>query len=375
MKRRDFLGTVATGAVAAAALTGCSGSNEAKTGDAPAVVTKKRQLKMVTAWPKNFPGFGTSAERFAQRIETATQGAISIKVFAAGELVGAFESFDAVSLGNADMYHAADYYFQGKHKALNFFTAVPFGFTADEMASWIHFGGGQALWDEVSGKFNIKPMIVANSGTQMAGWYKKEINTLEDFKGLKIRWPGLGGEVIRRLGAAVNALPGGDIFQALQSGAIDAAEWIGPWNDMAFGFYRIAPYYYYPGFHEPGSCITLGMNKDVWESLTPQQQEIFTAISESEYNRSLAEYNMRNGQYLKILEKDHNITPRPLSNEILMEIGKVSNQVMHEIAAGDELSGRVYKSYMDFRELSIAWRGVAETAYLEARKLDFPYGM
>ena len=374
MKRRDFLSTVATGAVAAAAVAGCSKADDSSNASAPAVVMKKRTLKMVTAWPKNFPGFGTSAERFAERVKTVTDGALDIKVFAAGELVGAFESFDAVSLGNADMYHAADYYFQGKHKALNFFTAVPFGFTADEMASWIHYGGGQKLWDEVSGMFNIKPMIVANSGCQMAGWYKKEINTLEDFKGLRIRWPGLGGEVIRRLGAAVNALPGGDIFQALQSGAIDAAEWIGPWNDMALGFHTIANYYYYPGFHEPGSSITLGVNKDVWESFTPVQQEIITAISESEYNRSLAEYNFRNGEYLKILETENHITPRPLSNDILMEIGRVSNEVMKEIAAGDELSGRVYKSYMDFRTLSIEWRRVAETAYLEARKLNFPYG-
>ena len=269
MKRRDFLSTVATGAVAAAAVAGCSKADDSSSASAPAVAMKKRTLKMVTAWPKNFPGFGTSAERFAERVRTVTDGALDIKVYAAGELVGAFESFDAVSLGNADMYHAADYYFQGKHKALNFFTAVPFGFTADEMASWIHYGGGQKLWDEVSGKFNIKPMIVANSGTQMAGWYKKEINSLEDFKGLRIRWPGLGGEVIRRLGAAVNAMPGGDIFQALQSGAIDAAEWIGPWNDMALGFHTIASYYYYPGFHEPGSSITLGVNKDVWESFSP----------------------------------------------------------------------------------------------------------
>jgi TRAP-type mannitol/chloroaromatic compound transport system substrate-binding protein len=374
MKRRQFLGTVATGAVAAAALTGCSGSNEAKTEGAPAILTKKRSLRLVTAWPKNFPGFGVSAERFAERVGVITEGQIAIKVLAAGEFVGAFESFDAVSLGNADMYHAADYYFQGKHKALNFFTAVPFGFTADEMASWIHYGGGQELWDEVSGKFNIKPMIVANSGTQMAGWYKKEINTLEDFKGLRIRWPGLGGEVIRRLGAAVNALPGGDIFQALQSGAIDAAEWIGPWNDMALGFHRIAPYYYYPGFHEPGSSITLGINKDLWQDLTPVQQEIITAVSESEYNRSLAEYNFRNGEFLRTLETEQKITPRPLSNEILMEIGRISNEVMKEIGAGDELSGRVYKSYLEFRKLSIEMRRVGETAFLDARKLDFPYG-
>jgi len=374
MKRRDFLSTVATGAVAAAAVAGCSKADDSSNASAPAVAMKKRTLKMVTAWPKNFPGFGTSAERFAERVRTVTDGALDIKVYAAGELVGAFESFDAVSLGNADMYHAADYYFQGKHKALNFFTAVPFGFTADEMASWIHYGGGQKLWDEVSGKFNIKPMIVANSGTQMAGWYKKEINSLEDFKGLRIRWPGLGGEVIRRLGAAVNAMPGGDIFQALQSGAIDAAEWIGPWNDMALGFHTIANYYYYPGFHEPGSSITLGVNKDVWESFSPVQQEIITAISESEYNRSLAEYNFRNGEYLKILETQNHIVPRKLSDDILEEIGRVSNEVMKEIAAGDELSGRVYKSYMDFRKLSIEWRRVAETAYLEARKLDFPYG-
>ena len=242
MKRRNFIAGV-WAALGGAALM---------TARASAATHKKRELRMVTTWPKNFPGLGTSSERFARRVEKATDGALKINVFAAGELVPAFQAFDAVSSGAADIYHGAEYYWQGKSPAFVFFTALPFGMTAIEHAGWIRHGGGQALWDKLSARFNIKPHIVANTGTQMGGWFRNELTSLRDLRGLKIRIPGLGGEVYRRLGASPVTLPGGEIFPSLQSGKVDAAEWIGPWNDLAFGFHRIARHCYSPGFHEPG---------------------------------------------------------------------------------------------------------------------------
>jgi len=228
--RRAFI----AGAAAGAAVSGLA---------APAIAQNKRILKLVTTWPKNLPGLGMAAEHLAKRVTEATDGQLEIRVYAAGELVGAFDVFDAVSSGNADMYHGADYYFQGKSPAYNFFSAVPFGLTANEQNAWIYYGGGQELWDELSATFNIKPFMCANTGVQMGGWFNKEVNTIEDFKGLKIRMPGLGGEVLRRLGASVVSIPGGEIYTSLQQGVIDATEWVGPWNDMVFGFHKIAKYY------------------------------------------------------------------------------------------------------------------------------------
>jgi len=248
MDRRKFVKSAAL-ASSVAGLSACDSQEKASSVSSPAVLRKKRTLKLLTSWPKNFPGLGTAPEHIAKNIAEATDGALNIKVYAAGELVGAFDVFDAVSTGAADMYHSAEYYWQGKSQAFNFFTTVPFGLTADEQMAWIYYGGGQELWDELSARFNLKPWMAGNSGVQMGGWFRKEINKLEDFKGLKMRMPGLGGEVIRRLGAAAVALSGGDIFTSLQSGNIDATEWVGPWNDLAMGFYQVTKYYYWPGFH------------------------------------------------------------------------------------------------------------------------------
>lgn len=236
MSRRKFL--AAAGAVAAAS-----------TFPRPAISQGVRQLKLVMTWPKNAPGLGTSAQRMAKRITELSGGKLQIKVFGAGELVPPFESFDAVSSGNADMYHAVEYYWQGKSKAFNFFATVPYRLTGAESHAWMEFGGGQKLWDELSAGFNIKPFPVSSSGTQMGGWFRKPLNSLDDLAGLKMRMPGLGGQVLRQLGVTVVNVPVGEIFSSLQSGAIDATEWVGPWQDLAFGFYKVAKHYYYPGFH------------------------------------------------------------------------------------------------------------------------------
>jgi TRAP-type mannitol/chloroaromatic compound transport system substrate-binding protein len=358
MNRRKFLTGAATGVAAGAA---------AATLSAPAIAQGKRDLKMVTTWPKNFPGLGTGAQRVADRITAASGGKLNVKLYAAGELVPPFESFDAVSNGTADMYHAAEYYWQGKHKAFNFFTAVPFGFTANELDAWVHYGGGQELWDKLSAQYNLKSFMAGNTGVQMGGWFNKEINTLEDFKGLKIRMPGLGGEVLRHIGAAAVALPGGEIFPSLESGAIDATEWVGPWNDLAFGFYKVTKYYYQPGFHEPGSGLACGMNKDVWESFSPDEQALIQSACAAENNVMLSEYNAKNGDSLDVLLNKHNVELRTFSQEIMDALGAKSEEVVKEVGQTDDISKEIYDSYIEFRRKVSRWTKLSESDYTAAR--------
>ncbi len=373
MKRRDLLKGAAVAAAGAGALAlGACGEKEGPA--APAVSKGKRELKMVTTWPKNFPGLGTGAQRLADTITAMTDGALTVKLYAAGELVPAMESFAAVSGGNADMYHGAEYYWQGKHKAFNFFTAVPFGLTAAEMDAWLNFGGGQELWDELAKGFNLKSFAAGNTGVQMGGWFNKEINTLEDYKGLKIRMPGLGGEVLRRIGAAAVTLPGGEIFPSLQSGAIDATEWVGPWNDLAFGFYKVTKFYYYPGFHEPGSTLSCGMNLDVWNSLSKDHQAIVSGACQAENNRMFSEYNAKNSDSLDTLINEHGVQLRRQSDDILRAIGQASDEVLAEVGATDDISKRIYANFMDFRKKAMGWTSLSETAYTAARALDKKLG-
>ncbi len=364
MKRRKFLSTAAVGAGAAAA---------ASTLPKPAISQGIKEIRLVTTWPKNFPGLGTGAERFAQRITQGSEGKLQAKVFAAGELVPPFESFDAVSGGTAEIYHGAEYYWQGKSTGFNFFAAVPFGLTATEMDAWIHHGGGQELWDELAADFNLKPFAAGNTGVQMGGWFNKEINSLEDYNGLKIRMPGLGGEVLRQIGAAAVSLPGGEIFPSLQSGAIDATEWVGPWNDLAFGFYKVAQFYYYPGFHEPGTTLSTGVNRQLWESLTGDQQALIASAAAAENNFTLAEFNARNNAALNELVSTHGVQVKRFGDDVMNAIGNAAGQVVADAAAGDPLTQRIYDSFIDFRKNAIAWSRLSDQAFWEARLLPFQY--
>ena len=363
MKRRQFLkGTALAGAgVAASTLA------------APAIAQGMRELKMVTTWPKNFPGLGTGAQRLADTITAMTGGKLTVKLYAAGELVPAFESFDAVSNGTADFYHGAEYYWQGKSKAFNFFAAVPYGFTANEMDAWLQFGGGQQLWDELAAGFNVKPFASGNTGVQMGGWFNKEIKSLEDYKGLKIRMPGLGGEVLRRIGAAAVSLPGGEIFPALQSGAIDATEWVGPWNDLAFGFYKVTKYYYWPGFHEPGTTLSCGMSKKLWDSLTAEEKSVVEHACMAENHRLYAEFNAKNGDALETLRTKHNVQLRQMPDSVMGAIGEASGQVVREAGQSDAMTKKVYESFINFRKKAIAWSRYSDQAYSNARALPFKY--
>lgn len=367
MKRREFVkGAAFAGAAATAAA--------ASSFPTPAIAQGKRQLKMVTTWPKNFPGLGTAAARIADRVTAMSGGSLSIKLFAAGELVPPFESFDAVSSGTADMYHGAEYYWQGKSKAFNFFASVPYGLTATEQSAWINHGGGQKLWDDLSAQFGMKPFMAGNTGVQMGGWFNKEVNSLDDYKGLKIRMPGLGGEVLRRIGAAAVALPGGEIFPSLQSGAIDATEWVGPWNDLAFGFYKVTKYYYYPGFHEPGTTLSSAINLKVWESLSSEHKAIIAAATAAENDISLSEFNANNVGALNTLITKHKVDVRKFSDDVMNEIGTKAGEVVAGAGKGDKTTQNIVDNFLDFRKKAIGWSKISDQAYWNARSLPFKYG-
>jgi len=356
---------------AASVLAACDdGSSTGQSAGGPALIAQKRSLKMVTTWPKNFPGLGTGAERLARRIEDLSDGNLTIKVYAGGELVGPLEAFDAVSQGKADMYHGGEYYWQGKSPAFNFFCTVPMGMTAPEITSWIRFGGGQQLWDELSAKFNVKAFMAGNSGTQMGGWFNKEINSVEDFQGLRIRMPGLGGEVMKRVGATPVTKAGGEIFQALSQGNIDATEWVGPWNDLAFGFYSIVKNYYYPGIHEPGTALSLGLNLDLWNDMSATEKAWIEAATAAENDIMLAEFNANNARALDTLINEHGVNLLKFNDDILRTLGTVSNEVVAEVAEHDELSNRVYDSYLAARTGSRRWGEIAEKAFMDARNLS-----
>jgi TRAP-type mannitol/chloroaromatic compound transport system substrate-binding protein len=336
---------------------------------APSIAQGIRELKMVTSWPKGLPGLGTSAERMAETITAASGNRIRVKVFGAGEMVSAFEAFDAVSAGVADMYHAAEYYWEAKSPGFSFFAAVPFGLTADEMGAWIQFGGGQALWDELSAGFNVKGLLSTNTGVQMGGWFTKEVQGPESYKGLRYRMPGLGGEVLRRLGAVVVALPGGEIIPALKSGAIDASEWVGPWNDLALGLNKVSKYYYYPGFHEPGTVLSTGVNKILWDSFSNEDRNLIAIVAAAEYTRSLAEFNANNAKALQQLAQDKSIEIRKFDDALLIALGKASEEVVAEVGQRDPMTRRIYESYSAFRKLSANWAELAERGFLNARHL------
>jgi len=375
MDRRKFVSALGLG-LGAAALAGC-GQNESENkpaagGDnAPAKTADQevREWKLVTAWPKNYPGLGTGANRFAERVTAMSGGRLTIKVHGAGELVPAMGVFDAVRDGSAEMGHSASYYWKGKHPATPFFTAVPFGLTAQELNSWVNFGGGQALWDELYGEFGIKPLPCGNSGTQMAGWFRKEINSLEDIKGLKIRAPGLAGEVMQRIGATPVQMPGGEVFTSMQTGALDAADWVGPYNDLTFGLHKVAKYYYYPGWQEPGAMLELMINKAKWDALPDDLQAIVKSAAEAENQHIYDEFTARNAEALKQLVDEHGVELRRLPDEVLQALEKTSQEAVEDLVAGNEQARRIYESYRGFRDSVMPYIAVAEQSALNVRSM------
>ena len=324
---------------------------------------------MVTTWPKNFPGLGMAAENLSQYVKEMSNGRLIIKVYGAGELVPAMGVFDAVSQGNVELGHGASYYWTGKVKSSQFFTAVPFGLTAQEMNGWLHHGGGLELWEEAYEPFNLVPLAGGNTGVQMAGWFNKEINSIEDIKGIKMRIPGLAGEVFTRLGAETVQLAGNEIFLSLQQGVIDAAEWVGPYNDLTFGFHQVAKYYYYPGWHEPGSTLEIIVKKDALESLPDDLRAMMKYASRAVNQEMLDEYTARNNNALIELVEKHGVSLRKLPDDVLRELKKVSDEVMKEFVAKDDMARKVYDSYSNFKEDVVNYHNISEKAYIDARDI------
>jgi TRAP-type mannitol/chloroaromatic compound transport system substrate-binding protein len=335
---------------------------------APAIARAQTQKwRMVTSWPRRLPGPGMSAERVAERIRSLSGGRLDITVHAAGEMVPAFEVLDAVGNGVADMGHTASFYWQGKMPAASFFTTVPFGLTPGEHVAWIEAGGGQGLWDELYAPFGVKPFMGGNTGVCMGGWFRREVKSLADLRGLKLRTLGLGGEVYRRLGVTPQTTPPAEILVSLQSGVIDGAEFVGPGTDIALGLYRVAPFYYYPGFNKPngtGECI---IALKAWNALSDELKAVVAHACATEANYALAEMERLNATALEALVNEHKVKLAVFPEDLIAAARKQANDVLGELAGRSAMTGKVHASYVAFRERTATWSRVSIESVLRAR--------
>jgi len=345
-------------------LSNCGAPEQSTKGS---TVEKNYSWSMVTTWPKNYPGLGMAPERFSKLVEEMSQGKLKVTVYGAGELVPAMGVFDAVSAGSVEMGHGGAYYWKGKVPAAQFFAGVPFGLTADEINAWVNRGGGLELWEDLYRPFNLKPLPGGNTGTQMFGWFNKEINSLEDIKGLKMRFPGFGGEVFKQAGGIPVNIPGGELYTAMQTGTIDAVEWVGPYNDLAFGFQQVAKYYYYPGWHEPGSMLEFTINLDAWNSLPDHLKSIVTTAAEAVNQSVLDEYTASNNRALQDLINNHDVQLRKLPDDVIKEFRQISDEILESSAANDPEIDKVYQSFKAFLAEVKNYHTIAEDAFVEAR--------
>ncbi len=362
MKRRQFVG----GLAATAGLAACASETPDCDGGS-ATSQETFEWSCVTSWPPRFPGLGMAPENMATRIEAASNGRLKIKVYGGGELVPAFEVLDAVSRGTVEMGHDASYYHKGKVPAAQFFAAIPFGMNHLEMYGWLYYGGGLELWEELYEPFNLVPLPAGSTGTQMGGWFNREINSVDDLKGLKMRIPGIGGEVLRRAGGTPVTLPGSEIFTALQTGAIDATEWVGPYNDASFGLHKAARYYYYPGWQEPGPGLETIINKDAWNTLPADLKEIVRITCQAIVTDVTAEYTHGNATSLKALKADPNVEIRPFPEEVLALLRSTTKEIVDELMADDPAAKKIGESYFRYLEDAAANSDITERAYLNAR--------
>ena len=366
MDRRKFVAAAGlAGATGLLSACGKQAGPQAECGNQPS--SRSFEWKMVTSWPRDFPGLGTGANRLAESINQLSNGRLKIKVFGGNELVPSFEVFDAVRQGTAEMGHSATYYWKGKAPASQFFSGVPFGMTAQELHGWIYYGGGLELWQEVYAPHGLVPFLAGNSGPQMGGWFNREINSIADIQGLKMRMPGPGGEILKRAGGTPTNIPGAELFTALQTGTIDAAEWVGPYNDLAFGLFRAAKYYYYPGWQEPGSGLECMINEAAWDSLPADLQAIVRVACQAATLDSLSDFTYNNGIALKKLIDEHNVQLRRYPDEVLERLRTIGDEFMSELSTESELMGRIYASFQAYTEIVRPWTAISEQPLLNLR--------
>ncbi|MGG7567342.1 TRAP transporter substrate-binding protein [Rhodovulum sp. DZ06] len=357
MDRRLFLKGAAVAAPAAAASTLA----------APALAQERVEMNIVSTWPRDFPGLGLSAQRLAARIAEISGGEIIVNYFAAGEKVGAFDSFDSVANGDAQAYVGCEYYWTGKHPAFAYFTTVPFGMTASEFNAWINYGGGKELWAKLSADFGLTAMLCGNTGTQSGGWFNKEIETPDDLRGLKMRIPGFGGTVMSKLGASTVSLPGGQIYENLVSGAIDATEWVGPYNDYFMKFFEAARYYYVSGMHEPGASIALGANLPWWEGLSETHRAMISAAAEEENARQHQQAVANNGAYLSRLVTDHGVETRSFNEEVWDAFGEAAMEVLEETRDHSDMAAQITDDFLAKLREYATYLAVSETEFANQR--------
>ena len=364
MDRKQFIKASVVTASAGILLGGCN--NQAATNqDITSLIQKKYNWKMVTTWPPNFPVLGEACQLFADWVDQMSLGQMKIKVYGAGELIPGLEVFDAVSSGAAEMGNGAAYYWAGKSPATQFFAAVPFGMNAQQMNAWIYSGGGLALWQELYKKFGLIAFPAGNTTMQMGGWFNKEINTIDDFKGLKMRIPGLGGKVLTKAGGTAVLSSGNEIYTNLERGVIDATEWIGPYHDYVMGFHKIAKYYYSPGWHEPGSVLENMFNLKEFEALPAHLKVILESASARMNLWVISEFEAKNNEYLNKIKAEKGVELRKFSPEILQILKKYTDEVLHEMAATDAFTKKVYDSFNTFRNDIKSWAAYSEKLYHE----------
>jgi TRAP-type mannitol/chloroaromatic compound transport system substrate-binding protein len=363
MKRRDFFkkaGTFTAGAAAATTLA------------APAIAQGNITWRMVTTWPRNFPGLGVGAQRLGDRITAASDGRLTVQVYSAGELVPALGALDAVIEGSAEMSHGAAYYWQNKSVGLSFFTGVPYGMTNRELAAWVRHLGGQQVWDEIYDQFGLQGFLSGDTGTQAGGWFRNELTGVSDIQGLRFRTPGLGGQVWEKLGASVTNLAAGEIFQALQSGNLDAAEFVGPYNDLALGFYQIAKNYYFPSFIEPGLATELVVDKAKYQELPQDLQDLVRYVCQAEYDEVASDFAANDPRALQTLVNEHDVQIRQFPDEILDAGAVAAKEILTEIReSGDELTKKTTESFIEAFNIVRQKTDGTDSLFLRAREQYF----
>ncbi|MBX2821758.1 MAG: TRAP transporter substrate-binding protein [Rhodothermaceae bacterium] len=362
MKRRSFLRKSAIAASAGGLVVGCTSENNTG-GEAAAVITNRQiRWRLISSFPRSLDTIYGAAEVFAQRVHAMTDGKFDIRVYPAGEIVPYDQVLESVQKGTVQMGHTASYYFKGKNPALPFDCTVPFGLTSRQQVAWLMHAGGMELMRELFADFNIINFLGGNTGIQMGGWFRKEINSLSDLRGLKMRIPGLGGEVMDRMGVGVEQIAGGEVYPALERGAIDAAEWVGPYDDLKLGFHRVAQFYYYPGWWEPGPGLSFYVNQDEWDKLPLVYQEAVKTASVAASTSMQSSYDAKNpGAFAELL--DEGVQLRPFPDELMAEAEKHAFDIMEEEAAADAGYQKVYSSFKKFRDESYRWFSTAENTY------------
>lgn len=359
MKRRTLLNYAAIGVTSATTVTACANAS------GPAVQANTLpnvRWKMATSWPISLDTIYGGAKTLCDRIKEITGGRFTIEPFAAGDLVPPLQVLDSVQAGNVETGHTAGYYYVGKNPALGFATSMPFGLTAQQQNAWLYQGGGLEIIQKLYADFGVINFPAGNTGTQMGGWFKRQINTVADMKGLKMRIPGVGGEVMNRLGVNVQVLPGGEIYLALERGAIDAAEWVGPYDDEKLGLQKAAKFYYYPGWWEPGPTLDVIVNRAQWDRLPKEYQEAFKTAAYEANTTMLAQYESRNGEALKrLVAGGTQLTA--YSKEILTAAQKASFELFEEKATQNPTFKEVYEPWKKFREQIYQWDKLNELSF------------